>query len=129
MQKSDVFLGILLIFGAGYMLYNWLKKAWQKVNNRHGVQYAAANPHFKVDTDRLRNYATRLSSVNKRLNTLDGNLNGLYLQVGLLDILDILVANILISESRSLNQAISYLNDAASRFEAADNNARGYVGG
>jgi hypothetical protein len=94
-----------------------------------GVHYANSNPYFKVDTGKLRNYATRIYNVNARLNRLDGALNGLFWQVGLLDIWDILVANLLTSGSPTLNQVKSYLNNAADRFETAENKARGYVGG
>ena len=51
---------------------NWLKKALDK-----GAQYAAKNPQIKVDTVKLRNYATRVYNVNKRLRQLDGDLRDL----------------------------------------------------
>ncbi|CDX04956.1 Twin-arginine translocation pathway, signal sequence, bacterial/archaeal [Desulfitobacterium hafniense] len=94
-----------------------------------GVRYTNSNPYFKVDTAKLRSYATRINNVNNRLRNLDGNLRGLYWQVGLLDIWDILVANTLTSGSPTLNQVKSYLNDSADRFDAAENKARGYVKG
>jgi hypothetical protein len=102
----------------------WFRNAFNA-----GAKYANANPYFKVDTGKLREYATRVNNVNNRLQNLNGNLRGLYWQVGLLDIWDILCANILTSGSPTLLQVCSYLNGAADRFEAAENKVRGYVGG
>ena len=103
----------------------WVQDLW----NRAGRAYAAANPYFKVDTGKLRNYATRINNVNNRLRNLDVNMRGLYWQIGLLDLWDILAANLLTSGSPTLNQIKAYLNDAADRLETAENKARGYVGG
>jgi hypothetical protein len=94
-----------------------------------GVRYASANPYISVDTDKLRGYAARINSVNNRLKNLDSGLRGLYWQVGLLDLWDILYANLLTSGSPTLNQVKSYLNEAADRFEAAENQARKHIKG
>ena len=94
-----------------------------------GVRYAENNPYFKADTDRLRDYARRISDVNRRLRDLDSDLRGLYWQVGLLDIWDILVANLITSQSPTLRQVCSYLNDAADRLEEAERKALDYMGG
>jgi hypothetical protein len=116
-------------------LFNAIKNAitafaqWFRNTFNTGVRYAANNPYFKLDTAKLRNYATRINNVNNRLRNLDSGLRGLYWQVGLLDIWDILMANVLTSGSPTLNQIRSYLNNAADRFETAENKARGYVGG
>ncbi|MDV2687265.1 hypothetical protein RYX56_23240, partial [Alkalihalophilus lindianensis] len=45
---------------AGFVLW-----AWEKVSP--GFAYASAHPVIKVDTYKLRNYAERLKSVNRRL--------------------------------------------------------------
>lgn len=94
-----------------------------------GVRYAEKNPYFKVDTAKMRDYAQRISDVNRRLKALDGDLRSLYWQVGLLDIWDILVANLVTSESPTLNQVRSYLTDGAERLEAAERKALEYMGG
>ena len=103
---------------------NWLKKALDK-----GAQYAAKNPQIKVDTVKLRNYATRVYNVNKRLRQLDGDLRDLYWQVGFEDLWNILLANLLTSESGRLNRIEAYLNKTATWFEEADNSAFGNMGG
>jgi hypothetical protein len=121
--------------GKAVELFNAIKDAigkiaeWFRNAFNSGARYANSNPYFKLDTAKLRNYATRINNVNNRLRNLDSGLRGLYWQVGLLDIWDILVANVLTSGSPALNQIRSYLNNAADRFETAENKARGYVGG
>lgn len=107
-------------------LGNIKNRAYGSVSGR---EYAVANPYIKVDTALLRSYATRISNVNSRLAALDSSLNSLYWQVGFLDLLDILMANLLTGESSALRKVASYLNDSANDFESADNLARGYLEG
>jgi len=94
-----------------------------------GQKYVANNPFFKVDTDKLRSYAIRINNVNNRLRNLDRELRSLYWQVGFLDLWDIMMANLITSGSPTLMQIKSYLNNAAERFEKAENKARGNMGG
>lgn len=96
--------------------------------NSPGGRYANANPMIKVDIYKLRIYANRLRRVNDRLRRLDGDLRGLYWQVGWLDILDILRANLLTSQSPTLNQARHYLENTANRFETAERKIIGDLG-
>ncbi|MGN0577028.1 MAG: Mbeg1-like protein, partial [Ruminiclostridium sp.] len=118
---SDLFNAIVNAIGA---VQKWYNETFNK-----GYKFSQSNPWFRADTDKLRGYANRLSSVNRRLRALDGAMRGLYWQVGLLDLWDILCANILISESRSLDKARKYLNNTADRLEKADNKANNYMGG
>lgn len=94
-----------------------------------GGKYAASNPHFRADPDLLRHYARRLGEVNRRLVQLDIDLNDLYLQVGLLDVLSILESNILTSYSINVKSAETFLYSAADILEAADQKALGCIGG
>ena len=94
-----------------------------------GARYVNSNPYFKVDTDKLRSYAIRINNVNNRLRNLDRELRSLYWQVGFLDLWDIMMANLITSGSPTLMQIKSYLNNAAERFEKAENKARGNMGG
>jgi|GEM_PF-2845694 len=94
-----------------------------------GIQYVDKNPYFKVDTSKLREYATRINNINVRLGRLDNDLRSLYWQVGLVDVMDIWVANLQASVSPTLTRVKRYLNNAADRFETADNKARVYMGG
>ena len=102
---------------------------WFRTTFNAGVRYAAANPYFKADPDRLREYAARINAINRRLVSLDDALNGLYWQVGFLDLLDILLANLLTGGSPTLAKVGAYLDGAAERLESAENKACRNVGG
>lgn len=104
-------------------------KAWWREKTNKGIKYVKDNPYFSVDTEKLREYARRLNTVNYRLSELDTEMHGLYKQAGLLDIWDILCCNLIISPSYSLKSAEIYLNNTADRLEMADNKAKGYMGG
>lgn len=103
---------------------NWIRNTFNR-----GVKYAQQNPWFRADTARLRDYAERLRRVNRRLADLDGDVRSLYWQVGLLDLWDILAANLITSWSVSLQLAQSYLSNTADRLEDAENKARQMLGG
>ena len=94
-----------------------------------GVRYAASQPWFRADPELLRDYARRLGDLNRRLGQLDGDLNDLYWQVGLLDILDILDANIITGYSLRLASAKSWLEYAADTLDTAEQNAQALMGG
>lgn len=94
-----------------------------------GAKYASNNPEFRVDTEAMRNYANRLRTVNTRLKNLDRDLNDLYWQVGFLDLLDILHANIIIGYSPRIGLCQTYLNSSAEALENAERKVLGYMGG
>ena len=119
----------LRLIAIGYLIGDWIKKAWDNFRNKAGRDYVAKNPNFKVDTDKLRNYATRITRVNSRLGQLDADLRSLYWQVGFFDLWAIVRVNILTSESPTLRRIISYLNDTAESFDRAESKARGHMGG
>lgn len=104
-------------------------RQWFREKNNSGATYIQGNPYFKADTDKLREYAARLERVNNRLSKLDSNMRSLYWQVGLLDLWDILLANMITSKSYAINQAKKYLYNTADRFENAENKAKNYIGG
>lgn len=102
---------------------------WFNEHFNNDAEYTKEHPYFKADTDMLDAYASMLASVNSRLKSLDGDMRSLYWQVGFLDLWDILCANLITSESYSLNRAIWYLTDTAERLSSADSKARGYLEG
>ncbi len=102
-------------------------KEWLHNNFNAGVKYVANNPYFKANTDKLRNYAIRISRVNSRLRSLDSSMRSLYWQVGFLDLWKILCENLITSGSPTLNQVKNYLNNTADRIDNADNQARRYM--
>ena len=86
-----------------------------------GGKYAAANPQIVVDTYKLGNYAQRLRSVNTRITNLDRRLDSLYWRVGLLDLWNLMQADILTGYSWRLSRCASYLSDTATDFDNAEN--------
>lgn len=93
---------------------------WVKKGINTAYRYALQNPHIMVDTDKLRNYAERLLSVNSRIDRLDSRMNALYFNAGFLDLLNLVQADLLTNESRRLKRCISYLDDTATSFEAIE---------
>ena len=116
----NVFTAIKKSVGA---LVEWFKE------HSAGARYAEDNPYIKADTTLLRQYADRLAAVNTRLWNLDGDLNTVYWQVGLLDVWDLLTADFLTSWSLRLSRVRSYLTQAADKLEAAERKAKGYMEG
>ena len=96
-------------------LKNWINS---KLNS--GYKQAIANPQITIDTYKLRDYAQRLQRINGRISRLDGRLDSLYWKVGLLDLWNLMQADILTGYSWRLNRCSSYLNDTASDFEYAE---------
>jgi hypothetical protein len=94
--------------------------SWIKKGINAGYRYASQNPVIKVDTYKLRNYADRLQSVNSRINSLDRRMNSLYWNAGFLDLLNLVHADLLTSESWRLKRCISYLDETATSFEAVE---------
>lgn len=74
---------------------------------------------IKVDTYKLRHFAERLESVKTRISSVDSDLNVLYLTEGLLDIINLAIAENLPSKGQ-MNKVINYLQDTAKEFEAAE---------
>lgn len=103
---------------------NWLRETFEK-----GVKYAAENPYFKVDTDKLSQYAYRVYRVKSRLSALDRDLNSLYWQVGFLDLWDLLMTDLLTGGTSRLAKVENYLNNSATRFERAERTAQENMGG
>ena len=95
---------------------NWIKN---KLNP--GNSYSETNPHIVVDTYSLREYASRLDSVNKRIASLDYRLDALYGKVGLLDLWNLIQADLLTSYSVRLTGCSGYLKDTADIFESTEN--------
>jgi len=107
-------------------LVNFIGQEVGKVNNwlrnLFGLGPAAvATPVIKVNTHKLRDYASRLESVKERLRQLDSDMNSLYWKAGFLDLLSVIRANNL-PGSGKMNRYIHYLEDTATAFESAERN-------
>lgn len=104
-------------------------KDWARNTFNRGVGYVKNHPSFSADPDKLRRYASRVASVNRRLRNLDGMLDSLYWQVGFFDLGTIMDANLLTSGSPTLTQIQHYLEHTAERLETAEAKAKAYMGG
>ncbi len=96
-------------------------KNWFKNNFNSGYKYANSHPQIKVDTYKLRDYASRIYDVNRRISNLDGRIDYLYWHVGLLDLWNLMQADILTGYSWRLSRCASYLSDTATDFVNAEN--------
>lgn len=97
--------------------------------DRRGIRYADENPHIKVDTELLRNYAQAIQTVNDRLSALDSDVRWLWTDTRLIDLFSRVAVNLMLRESHTLDKVRDYLNNAADNFEAAENKAYGIMGG
>lgn len=85
-----------------------------------GARYSSANPYVQVDTYKLRLYAQRIQDVNRRISNLDRRLDSLYWRVGLLDLWNLMQADLMTGYSWRLLRAASYLNETASDFDSIE---------
>jgi hypothetical protein len=102
---------------------------WLRDNFDRGYRFASDNTYMKAETDRLVYYQDRLASINRRLRSLDSEMDSLYFQVGLLDLFDILCANMLTGGSASLTATANWLGSASTRLIKAESRARSILGG
>lgn len=86
-----------------------------------GYKYATDNPQIVVDTYKLSVYAQRLQKVQTRITRLDSRLDSLYWRVGLLDLWNLMQADILTGYSWRLSRCAGYLHDTAIHFNNAEN--------
>lgn len=93
---------------------SWLR------NYSAGGKYSSANPQVILDTYKLKSYAQRLEAVNRRLSNIDGRMDSLYGRVGLLDLWNLLQADVLTGYSWRLLRCASYLNETASDFDSVE---------
>ena len=87
----------------------------------YGAEYSFANPQIVVDTYKLDSYGQRLKTVNTRISRLDSRLDSLYWRVGLLDLWNLIQADIFIGYSWRLIRCANYLCDTAIDFTNVEN--------
>ena len=95
--------------------------AWVTGLFNNGNSYAKANPQIIVNTDLLIQYSQRLETVNRKISKVDEHIDSLYWRVGLLDLWNLMQADILTGYSWRLSRCASYLSDTASDFLNAEN--------
>lgn len=104
----------------GNMLQNGYKAFMDGLSHLFGAgPKVAATPHIRIDTYKLRQYASRLESIKARISSVDSDLNILYLTEGFLDIINLAIAENLPTKGQ-MNKVINYLQDTAAEFEAAE---------
>ncbi len=77
---------------------------------------------IKVNTTAMRQYANRLGSVCSRLTKLNGRMNNLYKNSGLIGLRNIINASIILDCKSRLFKAQKYLNETAREFEIVEAN-------
>lgn len=92
-----------------------------------GYEYAEANPQIRIDTFKLDRYAQRIKTVQTRITKLDERLDSLYWRVGLLDLWNLMTADILTGYSWRLSRCASYLSDTAAEFVNAEKELLGHL--
>ena len=105
-------------------LSTWFNKTFNK-----GYRYAEDHPEIKIDTAQMRNFASRLQAVNRRIVSVDKRLDNMYYRVGLLDLWNLMRADLLTGYSWRLDRCANYLNDTAEEFERVENELKGLLGG
>lgn len=98
-------------------------------NFNSGYKTASADPIVRVDTAKLRAYADRLESVNKRLVTLDKRMDDLYFKVGLRDLFNLIQADLLTGSNWRISNCAKYLDETANDFEGTERNVAGQFQG
>lgn len=110
------------VVGAVKKLFSWFKKS---VNV--GAKYAASHPYIRVNTYKLRYYADRLASINSRVAQIDRRMDSLYKKVDLLDLIDLIKADVFTGYSNRIRKCVNYLNDTASDFEGVETRILGQI--
>ncbi|MBP3415504.1 MAG: DUF2974 domain-containing protein, partial [Clostridia bacterium] len=91
-------------------------KGWYAEKSGTG-SYVASNTTIKLDSVQMRNYASRLAEINRRIMAVDRRMDSLYWRVGLLDLWNLMQADILTSYSFKLTRCQKYLQETATDFE------------
>lgn len=100
-------------------IVNWYKSNFDE-DYKAAKNYLANNSIIKLHTDDLRSLASRLISVNKKLDALDSRLNNLYSKVKWTDLWTLMNADFKIASSFKLTMCSAFLCETAERFEAVE---------
>lgn len=111
-----------VVYKFGEYVGEWVKKGVEALAKKFdkGYKYANENPRLKADTNRMREYASKLRRLNKRVMELDRRMDRLYKEVKLSDLWDLMKADLLTSYSLRLTAAAGYLEATASEFEKVE---------
>lgn len=73
-----------------------------------------------VNSNTLRNYAERISALNKKISNLDSRLKKLFIQSGIVDLAMLIKEETLLKQSARLSNCQNYLLRTASRFDGVE---------
>lgn len=125
LKDYTILLGVIeIVINVGRAVvdaFNTLSELFSQ-NTNSGYKAASADPAIRVDTAKLRGYAERLEKVNRRLATLDGRIDDLYFKIGLLDLFNLLQADLLIGSSGRISNCVKYLEETANDFDRTERN-------
>jgi hypothetical protein len=108
-------------------------KNWWNNNLNLGYMYARDNPAIRIDTTKLRNFASELRNLNSKLASIDRRMDSIYWHLISLDDLvgsgvnlwRLFRADILTGYSIRMNGCVGYLETTADAFESAERDIRG----
>jgi len=92
-----------------------------------GTAYVAANPYFKVDTDKLRSCAERAVNLRNRLDKLENDLQRTVQRVPIESRYLFSWVSSILDGCPKLDKVNSYLNFTADRFEIAESRALDFM--
>lgn len=103
------------------IVINVLKYVQEKIRKAQVVKGVTTQGSLiKVDPNAFDGYAKRLVKVNQKLRDLDRRMDALYSQVGLLDLWNLMHADLLTAHSWRIDKNIEYLRAVKNEFEAAE---------
>lgn len=73
--------------------------------------------NIKIDNDAIRNQASRLNNLTKRISALDSQFSRLYWQTGSLDVWRVMQSNVLYKRNKKIKNCVKALNATAEEFE------------
>lgn len=96
-------------------------KNWFNENFNSGYKQATKHPSFRLNTEKMRTYSERLNNVNSRILKVDKRLDSLYWQVGLLDLWNLMQADLLTGYSVRVRACANALKNTADDYEKTEN--------
>lgn len=87
---------------------------------RFNTDGTSCSAQIVIDTNRMQTYADAISRINHRIRQLNQDMDELYVQVGLIDIWNLLQADLLTSGSYKLERIENYLRETAVAFDSIE---------
>ena len=119
---------MLLDIGMGAIeetkLYDYVVKILNEIQDKaqgiNGRGHDLAEKNIKINTEQLRSYALRLQNINKKMLRLDGRMKGLYFQIKIPELWNLIQVDAMSGYSWRINSCVKYLERVAEEFESAE---------